>query len=337
MPAVKNAQRRYRIIDRCIRNKYRPFPNKEDLIKACEEDLFGSDTGTGISESTLEKDLKYMREYLDAPIKFDRNSGGYYYTEENFSLEKIPLTDKELESLQFAAANLMAYRNLGVFQDFDLAIGKIFEEVNVKPSESNQRKIWFDKKEREVRGQEFLNPILEAMDNDLGLKIEYASASSGTIKQYVLHPHLLKEYDSLWYLIAENTERQIIQTFELGRIQNLQTHVFPSGQSFIPFDADAYFKYAFGITVPGSEPSQKIELQVFDYAQNLVKANPLHHSQKLISNGSSTSLTLNCYVTPELKSKIMSFGSGMLVKAPAFLAEWQKNEVKMMLERGDRK
>ena len=57
MPHIKNALIRYRIIDKCIRNKYNPFPSKLDLREACEESLFGSIDGTHICDSTIEKEF----------------------------------------------------------------------------------------------------------------------------------------------------------------------------------------------------------------------------------------------------------------------------------------
>ena len=50
MPHIKNALIRYRIIDRCIRNKYKPFPSKNELREACEENLFGSNYGEHICD-----------------------------------------------------------------------------------------------------------------------------------------------------------------------------------------------------------------------------------------------------------------------------------------------
>ena len=43
MPANKYALLRYRIIDRCLTNRMRPHPSKEDLRLACEEGLYGSE------------------------------------------------------------------------------------------------------------------------------------------------------------------------------------------------------------------------------------------------------------------------------------------------------
>ena len=72
MPHIKNALIRYRIIDKCIRNKYNPFPTKRDLREACEESLFGSIDGNHICDSTIEKDMFAMRMEHDAPIKYSK-------------------------------------------------------------------------------------------------------------------------------------------------------------------------------------------------------------------------------------------------------------------------
>ena len=56
MPANKYALMRYRIIDRCITNPGRPFPSREALREACEEQLYGLGAGA-ISLSTIDKDI----------------------------------------------------------------------------------------------------------------------------------------------------------------------------------------------------------------------------------------------------------------------------------------
>ena len=60
MPANKYALLRYRIIDRCINNRGRPFPTREQLRQECEDALYGSG-GEAISLSTIDKDINAMR------------------------------------------------------------------------------------------------------------------------------------------------------------------------------------------------------------------------------------------------------------------------------------
>ena len=79
MPHIKNALIRFRIIDKMLRNKYKPFPSKKDLREACEESLYGSVGGEHICDSTIEKDLFTMKMEHDAPIKYSKMERGYYY------------------------------------------------------------------------------------------------------------------------------------------------------------------------------------------------------------------------------------------------------------------
>ena len=43
-----------------------------------------------------------MKMEHDAPIKYSRRHHGYYYSDDNYSLNDIPLSDKDLESICFA-------------------------------------------------------------------------------------------------------------------------------------------------------------------------------------------------------------------------------------------
>ena len=96
MPHIKNALIRYRIIDRCLRNKYAPYPSKSKLREACEEALYGSFDGVNICDSTIEKDMFAMKMEHDAPIKYSKRFGGYYYQDPNFTINDIPLTEENL-------------------------------------------------------------------------------------------------------------------------------------------------------------------------------------------------------------------------------------------------
>ena len=99
MPANKNALLRYRIIDRSIRNEYSPYPSKKDLRQLCEEEIFGSSDGSHICDSTIEKDLFAMRIEHDAPISYSKKERGYYYSESDFSMDDVPLTEKDINRI----------------------------------------------------------------------------------------------------------------------------------------------------------------------------------------------------------------------------------------------
>ena len=170
MPANKSALLRYRIIDKCIRNKYKPYPSKEFIRQACEDALFNS-VGERVSTSTIEKDLNAMRFDAalgyEAPIKFSKADGGYYYEDPNYSIDNIPINDDDLHALRFAATTLHQFKGIKVFEDFEFAIGKLFERINLSvDSDENaiQQYVQFETVTK-IEGSEHLPVLLEAIQN----------------------------------------------------------------------------------------------------------------------------------------------------------------------------
>jgi len=114
MPANKYALIRYRVIDECLSNKYRRYPTKEDIRAACEDALYGS-LDARVSISTIEKDMYAMRNDAalgyEAPIVYDKYEKGYYYSDPEYTIKKIPLGEEDLDALQFAAMTLYQFRD----------------------------------------------------------------------------------------------------------------------------------------------------------------------------------------------------------------------------------
>ena len=163
MPSVKNAQIRYRIIDRAIRNQYNPFPSKENLRQLCEENLYGSMHGAHISESTIEKDIFAMRMEHDAPIKYIKREKGYHYTDPDYSLENIPLSEDDIDAIKFAANIFEQFKGVEVFQKVEFAIEKILDRVNISSNIQDTAVDQFVQFETTVStsGGEHLQPLLK--------------------------------------------------------------------------------------------------------------------------------------------------------------------------------
>ena len=129
MPAIKNALLRYRIIDRSIRNEYVPFPSKEQLRQTCEEEMYGSSNGEHICHSTIEKDIFAMRMEHDAPISYSKRERGYYYTDPDFSMDDVPLTEKDINAIKSASIILNQFKNTSLFGQYEFAIQKILDRA----------------------------------------------------------------------------------------------------------------------------------------------------------------------------------------------------------------
>ena len=321
MPSIKNAQIRYRIIDRALRNEYDPYPKKEQLRQLCEDNLFGSDTGEHISDSTIEKDLFAMRMEHDAPIKYSKKEKGYHYDDPNYSLENIPLSSDDIDAIKFAANIFDQFKGVEVFRQFEFAIEKILDRVHISNNIEDKAVDQFVQFETTAKtlGGEFLQPLLNAIKEKEIVSFIYQSykATVEEWKSRTVHPYLLKEYRNRWYLIGFSQEKGKVITYGLDRMRNLTD----TGTYFVPaasFNADDYFKHAIGITTSDGTTPQKIEIEVNPILKKYLDSQPLHQSQKLISTsdkGSIYSFTL--HPTPEFDMAVLSYGSQAKVIKPS--------------------
>lgn len=330
MPHIKNALIRYRIIDKCIRNKYNPFPSKQDLREACEESLFGSVDGEHICDSTIEKDLFAMRIEHDAPIKYSKGNRGYYYEDPDFSINDIPLTENDLEAIAFAAKTLMQFKDVEMFKQFGSAIDKIVDRVAVSQTEEAEQFIQFESTASDG-GSEFLSPILEAIKQKVWIEFEYASFVSGELKPRKVIPLLLKQYANRWYLISFDGSKKDYITYALDRIEDLSVTTERSAE-LIDFKPDNYFKHAIGIT-SGNTPPEKVLLHTTLIAAKYLDSLPFHSSQKVTQmKNEFVEFSLFVNVSEELIRAILSYGGEIKVLEPKTLKDELQRRAKLLLE-----
>lgn len=334
MSRIKNAQIRYRIIDRCIGNKFNPYPTKEELRRACEEALFGSDVGSDICDSTIEKDLRSMRVEMDAPIKYSKVDKGYFYSDENYSIDKIPLSEADIEAIRFASNTLMQFREVGLFKQFGFAINKIFDRVHISNNptdDSVENFVQFETVNDTAGGNEMLPDFLKAIKEKIVVTFLYTSFVSEKTKPRKVLPLLLKEYRNRWYLICFSLDKNKVMTFGLDRLEYLEL----TEENYyrpIDFNPDHYFKNSIGITANESEPD-KVVFKIDRVGSKYIVSQPLHASQKLIKEGTNrNTFSLKVIVSEELKRTILSYGAQIEVVKPKTLRDEIQNAVLEMNE-----
>jgi predicted DNA-binding transcriptional regulator YafY len=336
MPANKYALLRYRIIDRCILNPGKPFPSREDLRQACEEALYGSGADA-ISLSTIDKDIWAMKNeselgYL-APIAFHRQHKGYYYEDPEYSISSLSLGDDDLESLRFAAAILNQFRDVPMLEQYENAIEKIINRLNISPDPFDAQLDKYIQFEQSTvsKGNEHLGPLLEAIRKRKVVDLIYRKFSDDQDKSYLIHPYLLKEYRNRWYLIALEGKSASIRTFGLERIEKctLQKESFRIDENF---RADLFFEHSIGITEKQEEPSEVI--LAFDLIPGkYLQTQPIHSSQKLINeDGKEIQIALKVLLTPELFTFILGYGNQVRVLKPASLKKEITKRLKSALD-----
>jgi predicted DNA-binding transcriptional regulator YafY len=326
MPANKYALLRYRIIDRMIGNKYSPFPSKEELRSSCEESLYGSH-GDNISISTIEKDLKAMREEAElayyAPIKYSKLEKGYFYEDPDFSIEDIPLNDDDLEAIKFAATTLFQFKGISLFNQFESAIDKIFNRLNITTDVQDTNLNDFVQFDAEVnfKGKEYLQPMLDAIRKQNVSIMSYQGFNRDTPSKAIIHPYFLKEFNNRWYLLCFHTGKEKIITYALDRIKAFSVDEDTFFQVQKSFNRKKYFRHCFGITHLDDEPCDVL-ISFKPLQGKYIKTQKIHPTQKIVlENDDEVRVSIKVNPTFELVEKLLSFGANAKVLEPLELRD----------------
>lgn len=327
MPHIKNALIRYRIIDRMIRNPYKTYPSKSDLREACEESLFGSTYGDHICDSTIEKDLFAMRMEHDAPIKYSRKHEGYYYEDPDYTINDIPLSEDELESIRFAVQTLQQFQEVPYFKEFGSAIDKIATRVAVAGTEGNETSafIGFETAYSSI-GNQWLPLLLTAIQEKKTCHFTYASFKSGIAKERNVLPVYLKEYRNRWYLISFDLEKSDWITYALERMDGL---VVNEAQHLLKeaFNPSSFFAETIGITTE-KKAAERIVLRVNDIASKYIESQPLHSSQEKIG---TNQFVLTVQINEELIRTLLGFMGELQIISPAHLVQTWNERIQKQL------
>lgn len=285
-----------------------------------------------VSQRTIRNDLAFLRDRFNAPLEFSRTQG-HYYTDPEWRLPSISLSQGELFALTLGARMLEAYAGFSYADELRSAIKRLSERL---PEQT-----WIDLQqiadERFVfrKGAETdLDPniwkrLAEACRNSRRVSMRYFTASRNAESERELDPYLLHIYRGTNpYVIGFCHKRQAIRWFRVDRIRDLQV----LKEKFIPdpnFNAKEHLSKIFQSEVGGKPVPVKIwfEASTAPY----IRERRWHPTQE-IQEHPDGSLTLYLIVggLNELKRWILGYGKGALVKEPAQLVTMMREEVEGM-------
>lgn len=313
MPINKDAYLRYRVIDRLLRDN--------DYVKTTTiVDKVYERHDISVAERTINKDVTDMQTELHAPIEYCKRHKAYFYPENVAEIfPSLNLHKDEITALTFYARTLQQYKDFGIFEDFTNAIDKVVDAVRIKSSQAevNQQILIQPENFPKFQGSELIPQIISGFDSKKKFEFDYLRHTSDTPRHHVVTPVLLKEYDHLWYLIAQIDEKDYVTIFALDRISNFRLTSVDCEN--VSFDASSYFNHAFGIAVPEGD-IEDVVLEFEAWRGRYLLSSPIHKTQELVEE-TDEKMTFQIKVIPfhELHAKILSYGNTVRVVSPESL------------------
>ena len=171
-------------------------------------------------------------------------------------------------------------------------------------------------------GQAFLGRIMEAMRQNVELKVDYQQYQREDLQTFHFQPYALKVYNHRWYLLGYLKEQKGLRTIALDRIHTLDksttTFSLPA-----KFDAHKYFENVVGIYVDKDLPIEEIKIRANSKLADYLRSTPLHNSQTegRSKHGEFAEFTYRLCVTPDLISQLLAMGENVEILKPKSLRE----------------
>jgi len=169
-----------------------------------------------------------MKDSFNAPIEYNALKRGFYYTEQDYSLGLISLTEGELLALYLGHSMLAKCRGTAyakkILSAFDKICSQLKDEVAVDFGHLADT-ITFDLEP--LRGNEeriaaHFATIAQAIKEHRQLIIQhYNMITEQTLKRRV-NPYLLRYYNGAWYLLGWCHLRKDMRTFGIDRISSIE-------------------------------------------------------------------------------------------------------------------
>ena len=183
-------------------------------------------------------------------------------------------------------------------------------------------------------GQAFLDNILDAMQRNVELQIDYQRYERGQeehMQTFHFLPYALKVYNRRWYLLGYKKEKEDLRLISLDRIHDLKklsTHFeLPSD-----FDARKYFADVVGVYVDKGKQPRNVKIRAYGVQAEYLRSTPLHKSQAEVrsKHGEFAEFTYRLCITPELISQLLAMGDKVEVLEPKELKEEMKKRINSM-------
>ena len=177
----------------------------------------------GVSRNCITRDFGYLRDFLDAPIIYDREANGHHYdpNAEAFELPGFWLNQSELYAL-LAMENLLESVQPGFLKPH---IGPLKARVrrllghSGQQAESVSRRIRMLSTGRRSVDTDGFGQIAEALLSDRGLAFTYHGRAKDVRTRRTVRPWRLINHRGNWYLLAHCESANGHRLFSLDRIE----------------------------------------------------------------------------------------------------------------------
>jgi predicted DNA-binding transcriptional regulator YafY len=170
------------------------------------------------------RDLDFLKYILKAPLQFDYEKGGYYYTEK-YKLPQIRTTEGELVGMLLLDQLRRTYdkTDIGPLVEHALELlSREMDEMVTIDSESMDQVLQVEIEPFPQIDIKVFQDLLQAIRNSESIIIKYFSGQKAVVVEKPCDPYHLLNFKDNWYLVAFCHEKQDFRDFLCSRIMSVE-------------------------------------------------------------------------------------------------------------------
>ena len=242
-----------------------------------------------ISKRTFQRDIHDIRSIYNIDIQYNKWRGAYFID-----------SDEQSDA------------NNRMIEAFDM-----LHAINI--SENTSDYLHFEN--RRPQGTENMYGLLHAIKSKLQIKFTYHKFWEDEPTHRVAEAYALKEFKNRWYVLANDLKDNIVKSFALDRLSELEI-TKNKFQQVTDFNVKEHYKNCFGIISPNNYMLEKVVLSFKPVQGKYIKALPLHKSQVIIVDTvEELRIELHVFNTFDFTMEILSYGEEVKVIEPQSLIE----------------
>ena len=299
------------------------FPNSSHLVEEFE-----------ISRRTAHRIIEFLRERMQAPLKYDNARRGFYYSDAAYEIPGHWISETNILALSLAVRLASTIPDPALKDDLCRLINRVtgiagkdnrncLQQVDGKVSVKNIEYAMVDTRT--------FRQCVESLFAGRALRITYHSPHLNTTSSRAIQPLHLMHYMGSWHLIAWCDKRRDLRDFALARIREIAPADAPLAIPTTLPDIKEYTRKHFGIMQSGT--TSRVILQFSPTISPWIAEQRWHPEQKA-TTAPDGSLRLEFPVADfrELVRTILSHGAEVRVVEPEELKILVGKEIDRMVQ-----
>ncbi len=269
------------------------------------------------SRATVNRIIRDMRNYFDAPIEFDREACGYYYSmtgEHPYELPGLWFNASELYAL-LAVQHLLEQVQPGLLEShiapLKERIDRILQSRHMGRGEINRIRI-LGIAARKIDPENF-RTVAGALLRRKRLRIVYHGRTRNQITERNVSPQRLIHYRDNWYLDVWDHDKSDLRSFSVDRVKQARVVDKPA-KNMADKKLDSHFASSYGIF--SGKPKQKAILRFTAERSRWVADEKWHPYQEGCFDGDCYLLKIPYSDSRELVMDILKHGPTVEVIGP---------------------